>query len=244
VRLRVGPDPSGAGSREVTVEPVASDLALRTWAWVTANRRWVAEATAGRVGYLHVPDTNQAGWAEFVRALRAQGHRDGLIVDLRYNAGGYIPDMFVELLTRRTLNFWAPRHGPLTRTPELVAPPVQAFLTNGYTSSGGDAFAFYARQLGLGPLIGTRTWGGLVGIESRLPLVGGGTVTVPGWAFVNLAGQWDIERIGVAPDIEVDAVPGSVVDPQLARAIAEVNARLAVASPPATPNKPPFPVRR
>jgi tricorn protease len=244
VRLRVGPDPSGAGSREVTVEPVASDLALRTWAWVTANRTRIAEATDGRVGYLHVPDTNQAGWAEFVRALRAQRHCDGLIVDLRYNAGGHIPDMFVELLTRRTLNFWAPRHGPLTRTPELVASPAQVFLINGYTSSGGDAFAFYARQLGLGPLIGTRTWGGLVGIENRLQLVGGGAVTVPGWAFVNLAGQWDIERIGVAPDIEVDALPAAGDGAQLERAIAEINHLLATAPPPPTPGAPPYPVRR
>ena len=244
VTVRVGPDPSGAGSREVTVEPVASDLALRTWAWVTANRRRVAEATAGRVGYLHVPDTNQKGWAEFFRALRAQGHRDGLIVDLRYNGGGYIPDMFIELLTRRTLNFWAPRHGPLTRTPELVAPPVQAFLTNGYTSSGGDAFACYARQLGLGPLIGTRTWGGLVGIESRLQLAGGGAVTAPGWAFVNLGGQWDIERVGVAPDVEIDTLPAAAVDAQLERAIAEISALLATDPPPPTPSAPPYPVRR
>jgi len=244
VRLRVGPDPSGAGSREVTVEPVASDLALRTWEWVTGNRRRVAEATGGRVGYLHVPDTNQTGWAEFMRALRAQGRSDGLIVDLRYNAGGHIPDMFIELLTRRTLNFWAARRGPMTRTPPLVAPPVQAFLINGYTSSGGDAFAFYARALGLGPLIGTRTWGGLVGIESRLDLVGGGAVTAPGWAFVNLAGEWDIERVGVAPDIEVDALPASNTDAQLERAIAEINARLAAQPPKPVASPPRYPVRR
>jgi tricorn protease len=244
VRLRVGPDPTGAGSREVTVEPVASDLALRTWQWVTDNRQRVAAATDGRVGYVHVPDTNQSGWAEFFRAWRAQADRDGLVVDLRYNGGGYIPDMFVELLARRTLNFWAARRGPMTRTPELVAPPAQVFLINGYTSSGGDAFAFYARQLGLGPLIGTRTWGGLVGIESRLPLVGGGNVTAPGWAFVNLAGQWDIERVGVAPDIEVDALPAAGDDKQLERAIAEINGRLATDPPPATPSVPPRPVRR
>jgi tricorn protease len=244
VRLRVGPNPSGAGSREVSVEPVASDLALRTWEWVTANRRRIAEATGGRVGYLHVPDTNPSGWTEFVRALRAQADREGLVVDLRYNVGGYIPDMFIELLTRRPLNFWAPRRGPMTRTPEFVAPPVQAFLTNGYTSSGGDAFAFYARQLGLGPLIGTRTWGGLVGIESRLPLVGGGTVTAPGWAFVNLDGQWDSERVGLTPDIEVDTWPAATTDAQLERAIAEVTARLAAAPAPPTPGAPPYPVRR
>jgi len=152
--------------------------------------------------------------------------------------------MFVELLTRRVLNFWAPRRGPLTRTPELAAPPVQAFLINGYTSSGGDAFAFYARALGLGPLVGTRTWGGLVGIESRLPLVGGGNVTAPGWAFVNLAGRWDIERVGVAPDVEVDAPPGSEIDTQLERAIAEINLRLAAEPPTPTPAAPPYPVRR
>jgi tricorn protease len=244
VRLRVGPDPAGGDSREVTVEPVASDLALRTWQWVTDNRQRVAAATGGRVGYLFVPDTNHAGWVELFRALRAQADRDGLVVDLRYNGGGYIPDMFVELLARRALNYWAPRRGPLTRTPELVAPAVQAFLINGYTSSGGDAFAFYARQLGLGPLVGTRTWGGLVGIESRLPLVGGGNVTAPGWAFVNLAGQWDIERVGVAPDIEVDALPAPSPDAQLERAIAEVNRLLATNPPQPTPSPPPHPVRR
>jgi len=244
VTLRVGPDPSGAGSREITVEPVASDLALRTWAWVTDNRRRVDEATAGRVGYVHVPDTGLPGWAEFVRALRAQGDRDGLIVDLRFNAGGYIPDMFVELLARRPLNWWAPRVGPLTRTPQLVTPAAQVYLVNGYTSSGGDALAWYARRIGLGPLVGTRTWGGMVGIESVLHLVGGGTVTAPGWAFVDPEGRWDIERVGVAPDVEIDALPASDADPQLERAVAEVVARLAAAPAGPAPSRPAAPVRR
>jgi tricorn protease len=132
----------------------------------------------------------------------------------------------------------------LTRTPQLVAPAAQTYLINGYTSSGGDALAWYARRLGLGPLVGTRTWGGMVGIESVLHLIGGGTVTAPGWAFVDPDGHWDIERVGVAPDVEIDELPGSDRDPQLERAIAEVGARLADRPAVPTPARPAAPVRR
>jgi tricorn protease len=230
VKIKVNDKPTDKGAREYTVRPILSDDDLRYLDWVTDNRRKVEEATGGRVGYIHVPNTSTSGLNEFSRALFANHRKDGLIIDVRSNTGGRIPDLFVDRLHRRLLSLWATRDMRISRTPAVAMHGPMVCITNEYAGSGGDAFPYYFRELGLGPLIGTRTWGGLVGISGGPPdLIDGGTVTVPQFAFINLRGEWDVENYGVAPDIEVDNRPDLVVagrDPQLEKAIEVITQEL------------------
>ena len=158
---------------------LASEARLRHLAWIEKNRKQVDEATGGKVGYVYVPDTGRHGQSELVRQFRAQFDKAGLIIDERFNSGGQIPDRFVEMLGRKLLNYWAVRDGK-----DWVWPPTanfgpKAMLINSWSGSGGDCFPFYFQKAGLGPLIGTRTWGGLIGITGSPLLVDGGGVTVP-----------------------------------------------------------------
>jgi tricorn protease len=246
VKLKVNDKPSAQDAREITVKPAGSERMLRYLDWVETNRRKVEEATDGRVGYLHVPNTSLWGLNEFSRYFYAQADKEGLIVDVRYNAGGMIPDMFVEHLQRRILSLWSRREGPLVRTPRVALYGHMACIMNEDAGSGGDAFPFYFRELELGPLIGTRTWGGLVGISRGIPLMDGGYVTVPEIAFMNVGGEWDVENYGVDPDIEVDNRPDLVIkgqDPQLERAIQEVMKKIRE-EPKKLPERPKYPVKK
>ena len=246
VKIKVNSKPTAEEAKEYTVKPVSSDGELRYLDWVETNRKKVDEATNGRVGYVHVPNTSISGLNEFSRGFFGQVRKEGLIVDVRNNAGGMIPDMFLERLQRRLLSLWWPREGQLGRTPSKAFHGPMACIINEYAGSGGDAFPYYFRELGLGPLIGNRTWGGLVGISRGIPLMDGGYVTCPEFAFINLEGQWDVENHGVDPDIPIDNRPDLVAkgqDPQLEKAIEYVMDKLEK-EPVKLPPRPPFPVKR
>jgi len=245
VILTVNDQPTLDGAREVLVETLGSEARLRNLAWIERNRRKVDEATDGRVGYAYVPSTGRGGQTELFRMFRAQYNKDGFIIDERFNNGGQIPDRFVELLSRPLYNFWAVRSGIDWQTPAIAQTGPKAMLINAWSGSGGDAFPYYFRAAGLGPLIGTRTWGGLIGYSGCPPLVDGGRLTVPTFSFYNTDGEWDVENYGVDPDIEVVDDPSLMLnggDPQLDRAIAEVLEALEK-NPPTRPERPAYPVR-
>ncbi len=185
------------------------------------------EASHGRIGYVYVPSTGVDGQTELVRQYVAQIDKEGMIIDERFNSGGQIPDRFVELLNRPLTNYWKIRDGVDWQWPPVANFGPKAMLINGWSGSGGDAFPFYFKQAGLGPLIGKRTWGGLIGISGTPAFVDGGSVTAPTFGIYSKTGQWIIESHGVDPDIEVDDDPALMAkggDPQLERAITEVMA--------------------
>jgi len=234
------------GAREVEVFPAWSESQLRYWDWVETNRARVEEASGGKIGYIHVPNTSTAGYTEFVRGLYALHRKEGLIFDVRYNGGGFIPEMFIEHLLRPHYNTWVPRDGTDWRTPAIAHHGPKAAVTNGYAGSGGDAFPYYFRQFELGPLVGTTTWGGLVGIDNNHSFRIGGSITAPSFAFVNADGEWDVERVGVAPDVEIWDPPearSQGEDPQLDAAIAAVLKALESWEDPVPKRPATFPVR-
>ena len=221
-RLTVGSSASDKNPRSVVVKPIKSEAALRYTAWVAANREKVAKATGGRIAYIHVPNTAMAGIIEFTKQYYPQTDKQGIIVDERFNGGGFIPDFFIERLRRTTMSYWSTRDGADFRSPPSAIDGPKCILINQYAGSGGDCFPYYFRLAGLGPVIGKRTWGGLVGISHNLPLVDGGGVTMPDFGFWDLSGKWAVENHGVDPDIEVENPPDALVagkDPQLERAI-------------------------
>ena len=213
---------------------------LRNLAWIEDKRRRVDEATHGRVGYVFVPSTGLDGQAELARQFYGQFDKDGLIIDERFNNGGQIPDRFVELLDRPLLSFWAVRDGQDMQWPPVAHNGPSVMLVNGLSGSGGDAFPFYFKERGVGPLIGTRTWGGLIGISGVPGLVDGGGITVPTFAIYSTDGKWIIEGHGVDPDIVVEDDPAQQargIDPQLEAGIAEVTSRLQT-NPPVLAKRP------
>jgi tricorn protease len=243
--LSVSTNATLEGSREVLVQCLDGEYRLRNLAWIDANRRRVDELSAGRLGYVYVPDTGQNGQNELVRMWRAQITRPGLVIDERFNSGGQIPDRFVELLNRPLRNFWGVRDGRDWPWPPATHAGPKAMLVNGWSGSGGDCLPFYFKQSGLGPLIGTRTWGGLIGITGAPALVDGGAITVPTFGIFSLRGEWIIESEGVSPDIEVVDDPGEMArggDPQLERAVRELLQQLDK-NPPKPPTKPAYPRR-
>jgi tricorn protease len=245
-RIKVGSSATDPAPQTFIVVPVQNENALRYVAWVTANREKVAKATDGRVAYIHVPDTAVSGMREFTRQYYPQVDKSGIIVDERWNGGGFIPDFFVERLARTTWVRWSSRDGNGFKTPSSAIDGPKCILINQYAGSGGDAFPYYFRLKGLGPVIGKRTWGGLVGISHDLPLVDGGAVTMPDFGMWDpKAGQWLVENHGVDPDIEVENPPDAGVsghDPQLERAIRYVNDELR-AHPPQKPKHPKYKVQ-
>ncbi|HJV38361.1 MAG TPA: PDZ domain-containing protein [Geothrix sp.] len=244
VLLTVNDKPTLDGARDVAVATVATDYPQRYWAWIEANRKYVEKASGGRIGYVYVPDTGLGGQTDLVRQFRGQWDKEGLIIDERFNSGGQIPDRFIEMLGRKTLNYWGVRDGKDWQWPQIAHNGPMAMLINGWSGSGGDLFPHYFRQTGLGPLIGRRTWGGLIGISGAPALIDGGTVTVPTFGIYSKEGQWIVEGHGVDPDIEVMDDPALLAqgkDPQLDRAIQEVEA--AIKKQPAAPRKPAYPDR-
>jgi tricorn protease len=230
VVLTVNSSPSSAGARQVVVKCLTSETELRFRAWIEERRQIVDKATNGRIGYIYVQSTGVDAQNELVRQFMAQWKKDGLIIDERWNSGGQIPDRFIELLNRPILAYWAVRDGASQQWPPVALRGPQVMLINGWSGSGGDAFPTYFREAGLGPLIGTRTWGGLIGISGAPALADGGSVTVPTFRMYDPKGQWFAEGHGVDPDIAVDDDPAQLAagnDPQLARAIKEVTDRAA-----------------
>lgn len=245
VILTVNDKPVKEGSRKVLVKTLSSEARLRHLAWIEKNRKRVEEATDGKVGYIYVPDTGVNGQNELVRQFRAQFNKQGLIIDERFNSGGQIPDRFIELLNRPRRNYWGVRAGKDWPWPPYGHNGPKVMLINGWSGSGGDCFPYYFKQSGLGPLIGTRTWGGLIGMTGAPGLIDGGSVTVPTFGIYNLKGEWIIEGHGVDPDIEVIDDPSLMAkgkDPQLEAAIEEI-LKLLKKNPPTEPKKPKYPIR-
>jgi tricorn protease len=229
VELTVNDRPTMNGARRVSVETLRNETRLRHLAWIEANRHRVEEASGGRVGYIYVPSTGIDGQTELVRQFAAQFTKEALIVDERFNSGGQIPDRFIELLNRPPLAFWAVRDGHEWQWPPAGHFGPKVMLINGWSGSGGDAFPYYFREAHLGPLVGARTWGGLIGITGAPPLIDGGNVTVPTFRQYSPQGEWFPEGRGVEPDIAVVDDPTQLargVDPQLERGIQEAMRQL------------------
>ena len=225
VELTVNDKPVSEGARKIIVETLRSETRLRNLAWIEKNRKYVDERSGGKIGYIYVPDTSLNGQNELVRQFMAQFQKDGLIVDERFNSGGQIPDRFIELLKRPVLAFWAVRDGEDWQWPPVAHFGPKAMLINGWSGSGGDAFPDYFRKAGLGPLIGMRTWGGLIGMSGAPQLIDNGGVTSPTFRMYDPDGKWFKEGHGVDPDIEVKEDPALLAagtDPQLQRAVDEV----------------------
>jgi tricorn protease len=245
VELKVGPRADGSLARTVIVEPIADEGPLRNRAWVERNLRTVHERTEGRVAYVYVPNTAGAGYAYFKRYFFPQADKAAIIVDERFNGGGQVADYYIELLRRPLVSYWATRHGEPIRTPNAAILGPKVMIIDETAGSGGDLLPWMFRKFRLGPLVGKRTWGGLVGILGFPVLMDGGTVTAPNLAIFTDEG-WVVENVGVVPDIEVEQDPAAVAagkDPQLDRAIETVLEALAKNPPPKAPIRPSFPVR-
>jgi tricorn protease len=236
---------SGSGStREVVVEPLGDERALRYQRWVAGRREYVHAATDGRVGYVHIPDMIATGWAELHRDLRVEVTREALVVDVRDNRGGHTSSLVLETLGRTVRAWDVGRHiGPMTYPPNAPRGP-RVLVTNEQAGSDGDIVTAGFRQLGLGPIVGTRTWGGVIGIDSRYTLVDGTSVTQPRYSFWFTDLGWGVENHGVEPDVEVPEAPQDWAagnDPQLDRAIAlvlEALVRTPAAVPPDVATRP------
>ncbi|MBF0500055.1 MAG: PDZ domain-containing protein [Candidatus Riflebacteria bacterium] len=229
---------SGKTPRTVVVKPIASEFGVRYREWVETNRRIVHEKTAGRVGYVHIPNMGPLGYSEFHRYFLAEIDREGLIVDVRFNGGGHVSQLILEKLARRRIAYTQSRWFGVEPYPgDSVAGPIVA-LTNQFAGSDGDIFSHCFKIMKLGPLIGTRTWGGVVGIWVRYPLVDGGTTSQPEFSFWFQDVGWKVENYGTDPDIEVEIRPQDYVagcDPQLAQGISEIE-RLFKVHPPEIPD--------
>ena len=209
-------------SRTSVIVPVKSELELKYITWVNQRREMVDKLSNGRIGYIHVPNTAVEGNRELYRGMYAYHDKEALIIDDRYNGGGFIPDIMTSLLERTTLSYWNRNGLNPMRTPGVAHDGPKAMLINGYSSSGGDAFPYYFRKKNLGTLIGTRTWGGLVGISGNASLVDGGSISVPRFGIYDEEGQWIIEGIGVYPDIQVMDRPEQLAkgqDPSIEKAV-------------------------
>jgi tricorn protease len=245
VELTVGPDADGTGARTVTVVPIESEYGLRNRDWVEGNLQRVHEATDGRIAYVWVPNTSVAGWQYFKRYFYPQAHLDGIIVDERFNGGGSLADYVIDILRRRYMAHWNTRYGEDIRTPIAYMPGPKVMIIDETAGSGGDFLPWIFRQNDLGPLVGRRTWGGLVGILGFPVLMDGGSVTAPNLAFWTEEEGFGIENEGIPPDIEVEQWPARIIageDPQLERAIQEV-LRMLRENPPEEAERPPYPVR-
>jgi len=222
IEITVNAQPQPEGARTSLIEPVKSELELFYLNWVNERRAMVDKLSGGKIGYIHVPNTSTDGNRELFRGMYAYANKEALIIDDRYNGGGFIPDVMAGLLDRKTLSYWNRAGLEPMKTPGIAHDGPKVMLINGYSSSGGDAFPYYFRKKGLGQLIGTRTWGGLVGISGNARLVDGGYISVPRFGVFDEKEEWIIEGIGVYPDIEVVDRPEQLakgIDPCIEKAV-------------------------
>jgi tricorn protease len=243
VTVKVGPTPDGAGARDVIVVPVESEASLRNLAWIEGNRRTVEQLSGGRIGYVWLPDTFARGFTNFNRYYFAQSGKEGAVIDERFNQGGFLADYFLDYMNRVPLSCATSREGVDMCNPTAGIFGPKAMIINEYAGSGGDALPWYFRKLGIGPIIGKRTWGGLVGIGGYPELIDGGGVTAPRWAIYGLNGDWEVENRGVQPDYDVELDPKAFAqghDLQLERAVKAVMDELA-RKPTPTYKRPPYP---
>jgi tricorn protease len=227
------------------VVPVANEGALRNRDWVEGNLRKVDKATGGKVAYVYVPNTAEQGHTYFKRYFYPQVHKEGVIIDERFNGGGSVADYYIDILRRPFIANWAMRYGADLKTPFASIQGPKAMIIDETAGSGGDLLPWMFRKFGVGPLIGKRTWGGLVGILGFPVLMDGGGITAPNLAIWTAEEGWIVENEGVAPDIEVEQTPSDVIagrDPQLEKAIEVVMAELKK-NPVKKPVRPAYPVR-
>jgi len=247
VLLTVNDQPSPDGAREVTVVPTDSEAELRRIAWIERNRERVDSLSDGRLGYLYVPDTGGGGYDRFTRSYFAQQDKQGMVIDERYNGGGSAADYMVNVMSRELQGYF---NNPVGEKTPFTSPGAgvwgpKVMIINEMAGSGGDYLPYLFREMDIGPLVGTRTWGGLVGIWGTPPLIDGGTITAPRGGFFTTEGEWAIENEGVAPDVEVEMTPRLVEqgrDPQLERAVEEA-LRLLEETPVRLREQPPDPTR-
>jgi tricorn protease len=235
---------ASGGSRDITVIPVASEATLRNIDWIDTNQKKVAEMSGGKLAYVYLPDTGAGGFTNFNRYYFAQTDKKGAIIDERFNAGGQVADYIIEVLGRKIESYWQGRYGAVEHSPAAGIYGPKVMIANEVSGSGGDAMPWLFKYNKLGPLVGKRTWGGLVGIGPIPVLMDGGSVTSPSVGFFSPSGQWDVENHGVDPDYAVEMDPKAVAaghDPQLEEAVALALDQLAKAPPPAAPEHPPFP---
>ena len=244
VVLKVGPDPSGANAREVTVVPVASEAGLRNLAWIEDNRRKVDQMTHGRVAYVYMPDTSFGGLTNFNRYFFAQVGKEAVIIDERFNGGGALATDIIEYLKRRLMSVVSTRDGADEMQPQGAIFGPKVMIINEFAGSGGDAMPWYFHRAGVGKLIGKRTWGGLVGRAFAPSLMDGGFVSAPSSGVWNPdTGQWEVENHGIQPDIEVELDPEAMRaghDPQLEKAVEVVMQELEK-NPVPHPERPAYP---
>jgi tricorn protease len=242
VTLRIG-DSAGKTTREIAVVPIASEAKLRNLDWIASNRRKVDELSGGKLAYVYLPDTGEGGFTAFNSYYFAQTDKQGAVIDERFNAGGQAADYIIEVLGRKIESYWAPRYGAIDRTPAAAIYGPKVMIANEMSGSGGDLLPWLFKYNQLGPLVGKRTWGGLVGIGDVPVLMDGGHVTAPSVGFFSPKGEWDVENHGVAPDVPVDQDPKAVAaghDPQLEKAVDLALEKLKQ-NPPAEPKRPAYP---
>jgi tricorn protease len=236
VILRVGPDASGANARDVIVEPVDNEQRLRNLAWIEDNRRKVDTLSGGKLAYVYMPDTGDAGLASFNRYFFAQVDKQGLVLDERYNGGGQVADYVIDVLNRPLLSYNEFRYGAIQRSPAAAIVGPKVMIVNELAGSGGDMMPWMFRFTKAGTLVGKRTWGGLIGVLEFPDLMDGGFITAPNVRIFSSSGEWIAENTGVAPDVEVELDPKAVAaghDPQLERAVAIALGALEENPPPA-----------
>jgi len=246
VSLLISNDPDPTDAREVTVVPVSSERTLRYRDWVERNRLTVERLSQGKIGYMHLPDTYLRSAREFPKYFYSQTQKQGLLIDGRYNGGGLDPDILLQRLDKRALSFWTRRYSADQTSPPVVTHAHMALLTNRQAGSGGDMLPMEFQLRGMGPVIGTRTWGGLVGVSMFIRMIDGGGLTAPDYRIYDAQGNWVVENVGIEPNIVVDLDPAEMArghDAQLMEGI-EVLMEQIEANPWAQPQHPPFPVDR
>ena len=221
ISVRIG-NSDGKNARDISVTPIPSEAALRNVEWIDNNQKKVDQLSGGKLAYVYLPDTGEGGFTNFNRYYFAQTDKQGAIIDERFNGGGQVADYFIEVLGRHIESYWAPRTGKIEHTPNAGIYGPKVMIANEFSGSGGDALPWLFKQAKLGPLVGKRTWGGLVGIGPIPVLMDGGHVTSPSVAFFSPKGEWDVENHGVEPDYAVEQDPKAVSeghDPQLEKAV-------------------------
>ncbi len=229
ITLTVNSKPETQGTHEVTVKPIASEEALRYYNWVKDRQRHVDSASNGQIGYIHIPDMDSYGLVRFSKMFYHQLRKPGLIIDVRYNGGGWVSGLILERLRRKVVAMHASRTFAEGPGPGTGINAHMITLLNEFSCSDGDYFPYFFRQYKLGPLMGKRSWGGVIGIRGYRPLIDGGYYTAPEFSIYNLEGKWVMENHGVEPDIEVENLPGRLVrgyDDQLDQAIDYLLAKL------------------
>ena len=246
VTLVINSKPSKTGAREIVVQPARGDRTLRYLDWAEQNRLVAEKASNGQIGYIHMPDTYTGSAREFPKYFYGQTRKKGLIIDGRFNGGGLDPAIFLQRLQKKPWSYWTRRYSHDQASPNFSVNAHMVCLTNRQAGSGGDELPWEFQYFKMGPVIGTRTWGGLVGVSMFIAMIDGGGLTAPDYRIYDPQGKWVVENEGVTPDIEIDLHPAEMArgyDAQLMKAI-EVLTEKIEQDPRTWPEHEPFPVDR